>query len=156
MDVSENWMLEVELPKDDWFEAVMQHQLQRYSMVSNSVPQTSYEAKILKDPKHELNGRMFHDSGNIRCFFNSRPIRGYFKETSATTTAFVRVLPLKNEAGEQGGLVPVPNHEYRQDKIKVQGVWYDMCTLVPHIHKESSDAMASVSPSRRWVKPTSV
>jgi hypothetical protein len=137
MDVSENWMLEVELPKDDWFEAVMQDQLQRYSMVAGGGPQTNYQSEILKDPKHELNGRAFHDYGNIRCFFNSRPIRGYFKDTSPTTTSFVRVLPLKNEVGEQGGLVPVPNHAYRQDRIQVEGIWYDMCTLVPHIHKDS-------------------
>ena len=142
MKVGENWKLEVEMPKDDWFEACMQHNINRYSMTSGGVPMASYEAKILDDPKHALNGREFHDYGNIRCFFNSRPVRGYFEPTGQdglgnTTHAFVRVLPTLNDVSEEGGVQLKPNHAYRQDRIEVNGAWKDMCTLIPHIHEKS-------------------
>ena len=141
MEVPENWKLEVEMPKDDWWEAVMKHQIERYSMLSGAgaghAPMTNYDAKILTDPKHALNGREFHDFGEIRCFFNSEPVRGYYKPTGTGTHSFVRVLPRINVVDEEAGLVLKANHQYRQDTITVEGIDYNMCTLIPHIHEKS-------------------
>jgi len=103
---------------------------------------TRYAGDILKDPEADMNGREFADYDHIRCYFNEYPIRGYFKQSGIVAGKpnfnFVRVYPWKNEAGEEGGLVVVPNHDYDEDKIVADdNVTYDMCTLMPHIHPDS-------------------
>lgn len=139
----ENWKLEIEAPKEDWFNAIQEHQRQRNAMfpTGSTVPMTSFEEKLLKDPRDAMNGRAYHDFGYIRCYFIDRPIRGYFKPTGTVNGAmqyeFVRVFHWINSPGEVGGLVLRPNHQYRQDHITVDGVRYDMCTLIPHIHPQS-------------------
>jgi hypothetical protein len=139
--VPENFKLEVEMPRDDWFDAVQEHQIRRNAMVASSVPMASIEIKMLEDPKDAMNKREFHDFGNIRCFFNERPIRGVFKAVGTvggeTQYEFVRVNYWKNSPGEEGGLVLVPNHSYREDRISIDGVWHDMVTLIPHIDPRS-------------------
>lgn len=140
LQYSDDWKLEVEAPKEDVFIAITEHQKRRNGMVAagTSIPMTHYNESVLKDPRDKMNGRSFIDFGNIRFFFNERPIRGYFKPVGVVggnlQYEFVRVFHWKNNPGEVGGLVLVPNHQYRQDTITVDGVKHEMCTLVPHVH----------------------
>ncbi len=142
--VDEGWKLEVEMPMEDWKDAVRAHNLNvnRLSLGGGATDDlTRYAGDILKDPEADMNGREFSDYGHIRCYFNEYPIRGYFRQSGVVAGKpnynFVRVYPWKNEAGEEGGLVVVPNHDYDEDKIIVDGVSYAMCTLMPHIHPDS-------------------
>lgn len=141
MPVSENWKLEVEMPVDDWFDAVREHQIRRNSLLVGSVPMATFETNFMKDREDDMRGREYHDFAGIRCYFNARPIRGYFKQIGTVggkvNYEFVRVHYWKNNPGEVGGLVLVPNHAYREDRIYVDGVWFDMCTLIPHIDPRS-------------------
>lgn len=141
MTVPENFKLEVELPRDDWFDAVREHQIRRNAMLIGAVPMVEFEGKLMEDPEDKMRGREFHDFGKIRCYFNDRPIRGFFKQVGTTSGnanyEFVRVHHWKNDPGEVGGLVIKPNHLYREDRIQVDGVWFDMVTLVPHIDPRS-------------------
>lgn len=139
--VPENWKLEVEMPQADWIDAVKEHQIRRNSMTSSAVPMSNIEIKMLEDPESPMNGREFHDFSRIRCFFNERPIRGFFKQVGTVGGApnyeFVRVYHWKNNPGEVGGLVLVANHQYREDRVYVDGAWHDMVTLIPHIDPRS-------------------
>ena len=77
----------------------------------------------------------------VRRYFNERPIRGYFKKVSELNGkdnfAFVRVYDWINTMGENGGIVCSANHDYRKDSLVVDGIKYDMVTLIPHIDPRS-------------------
>ena len=143
--VDENWMLEVEMPLEDWKDAVRAHNLNVNRLGTGgggSDDLTRYAGDILKDPEADMKGRKFSDYDMIRCYFNEYPIRGYFKQSGVVAGKpnynFVRVYPWKNAPGEEGGLVVVPNHDYDEPKFTADdNVTYDMCTLMPHIHPES-------------------
>lgn len=143
MRPKEDWMLEVEMPREDWIEACRQHNIRRNAMIANGTnsPMAQVEIKMLEDPTSPMRGRMYADYGNIRCYFNERPIRGYFRQTGTEagnpTYQFTRVYHWKNEPGEEGGVVLVPNHDYREDSITVNGAKYSMVTLIPHINPNS-------------------
>ena len=143
MRPKEDWMLEVEMPREDWIEACRQHNIRRNAMIATgtTTPMSQIEIKMLEDPTSPMRGRMYADYGNIRCYFNEKPIRGYFRQTGTSggnpTYQFTRVYHWKNQAGEEGGVVLVPNHDYREDTIVVNGVNYPMVTLIPHIDPAS-------------------
>lgn len=131
MKVPEDWMLEVEMPRLDWADAVLKDQAIR------NPAGTVYNTEVLKDEQGPLRGREFAVYGGIKCYFNERPIRGYFKQTGTSSGlpvyAFTRVYEWINTLGEVGGLVAGVNHQYRADSIKVDGVDHPMITLIPHI-----------------------
>lgn len=139
----EDWKLEVEMPREDWIEAVRQHNIRRNAMIppGTTSPMASIDIKLLEDPTSPMRGREYSDYGSIRCYFNERPIRGYFRPIGTvggdTNYQFTRVYHWKNEAGEEGGVVLAPNHDYREDSITVDGVKYPMVTLIPHINPKS-------------------
>ena len=140
MEVSENFVLDVEMPQEDWFDAVREHIFQRYSTTPGGATSgANFNLHVMEDPEHPMKGRKFHQHGDIRCFFNSRPIRGAFKPVGGTPTAyeFIRVNHWKNEVGEEGGLVLAPNTDCRRDIVTIDGVQYPMNTLIPHIHPKS-------------------
>lgn len=141
MGVEEDWRLEIEMPMDDWFDAVREEQIQRNGLSVGGFPMAEFEGKILKDPKDEMRGRKFHDYGDIRCFFNSRPIRGFLKKIGVVAGQdqfeFVRIHHWLNNVGEEAGVVLRPNPAYREDSVVVDGVKYNVCTAIPHIHEKS-------------------
>lgn len=133
--VSEDWMLEVEMPRQDWIDAIIKDKAVRETTT------TQYPNEFFKDTEGAMRGRMFHTYGGIKCYFNERPIRGYFKKVSTVggkdNFAFVRVYDWINIMGENGGIVCSANHDYRKDSLVVDGVKYDMVTLIPHIDPRS-------------------
>lgn len=135
MPVGENWKLTVEMPMDDWLDAVKADQIAR------NPTGTAYNTEVFKDDEGPMRGRQFSDYGGIRCYFTDEPIRGYFVQTAIASGNpvynFVRVYPWINKQDEEGGIVTGVNHQYRQDQITVDGVTYDMCTLLPHIDPRS-------------------
>jgi hypothetical protein len=135
MEVGEAWKLEVEMPMDDWIDAVKADQIAR------NPTGTTYNTEVLKDEEGPMRGRQFSDYGGIRCYFTDEPIRGYFVQTAIASGNpvynFVRVYPWLNKQDEEGGIVTGVNHQYRQDQIVVDGVTYEMCTLLPHIDPRS-------------------
>lgn len=141
MKVPDNWMLEIELPMEDWKDAIRAHNLNVNRLDNGDGDLTRYHSEMLKDPEADMNGREFSDYGRIRCYFNEYPVRGIFRQSGTVAGRpnynFVRIYPWKNEAGEEGGLVVVPNHDYDEDKVVVEGISYPMVTLAPHIHSES-------------------
>jgi hypothetical protein len=126
--------LEIEMPRQDWFDAVTEHQVQKNSMGGN----TSFDTTILKDETAELWGRDFHIFENVKCYFNERPVRGYFKPDGnvggATQHSFVRVFPWINVVNEEGGVSAEPNHGYNAGSTRCDGIKYPMSTLAFHIH----------------------
>ena len=135
MEAGENYKLEVEMPMDDWIDAVKADQIAR------NPTGTAYNTEVFKDDEGPMRGRQFSDYGGIRCYFTDEPIRGYFVQTAIASGNpvynFVRVYPWLNKQDEEGGIVTGVNHQYRQDQITVDGVTYDMCTLLPHIDPRS-------------------
>ena len=144
--VSEDWMLEVEMPRNDWFDAVIADQINRRGVGSVSGIQTSLNTEFLKDEEGPLRGRQFHVYGGIKCYFNETPIRGYFVPTSLTSKRFVRVYDWINTQDEEGGIVRRANHQYRQDTISVDNVRYNMVTLIPHIDPRSFKRYGLIKP----------
>jgi hypothetical protein len=126
--------LEIEMPRQDWFDAVTEHQVRKNSMGGY----TSFNTDILKDQTAELWGRDFHVFENIKCYFNERPVRGYFKPNGnvggSTQYSFVRVFPWVNVVNEVGGVSAEPNHTYNKSFTYCEGVKYPMVTLAFHIH----------------------
>lgn len=143
-DVSDDFMLEVEMPRLDWIDAVAKDQAVR------NPSGTSYNLEYLKDAEGGMRGRQFATYGGIKCYFNENPIRGYFRQTGTSSGnpiySFVRVYEFLNEEGEEGGVVQSPNHDYRRDSIRVDGVSYPMVTLIPHINPRSFKRFGLVKP----------
>lgn len=128
--------LEIEMPRQDWFDAVTEHQVRKNTMGGN----ISFNTEILKDETAELYARQFHIYENVKCYFNERPVRGYFKPdgvdsgTGNTQYSFVRVFPWINVVNEQGGVSAEPNHDYNAASTTCEGQKYPMVTLAFHIH----------------------
>ena len=147
MRVSEDWQLQVEMPRNDWFDAVTADIINRRGVGNAAGIETSLSTSFLKDEEGPLRGRMYHDYGGIRCYFNETPIRGYFVPTNETTgKRFVRVYDWINVPDEEGGLVRRANHQYRQNNIVVDGVRYPMVTLIPHIDPRSFKRYGLIKP----------
>lgn len=128
--------LEVEMPRQDWFDAVTEHQVRKRGMVEpgSTTPMAQYNTEILKDETAELYGRQFHIYENIKCYFNERPVRGYFLPDGAGTYSFVRVFPWINVVNEVGGVSAEPNHDYNQAYTTSNNQRFPMVTLAFHIH----------------------
>lgn len=133
--VPEDWLLEVEMPEDDWMDAVKADQIAR------NPTGTQYISEVFKDDEGPMRGRKSSVYGGIKCYFNECPIRGYFKQVDSVGGVpqhqFVRVYEWINRQDEEGGLIATVNHDYREDTIRVEGVNYDMVTLIPHIDPRS-------------------
>jgi hypothetical protein len=93
-----------------------------------------------------MRGRQMGVYGGIKCYFNEEPIRGYFKRTTTSDFRFVRVYSWINTPDEEAGIVRRANHQYREDTIIVDGIEYDMVTLIPHIDKRSFKRYSLLKP----------
>ena len=142
LDVPEDFMLEVEMPREDWIEAVRKDQLVRNGANNG----TSYNTEWFKDDEGPMRGRQMGVYGGIKCYFNEEPIRGYFKRTTTSAFRFVRVYSWINTPDEEAGIVRRANHQYREDTIIVDGIEYDMVTLIPHIDKRSFKRYSLLKP----------
>lgn len=130
-----DWLFEVEMPVEDWIDAV------RADQIARNPTGTIYDIKYLEDAEGPMRGRKYDIYGGIKCYFNENPIRGYFKQTAVSSGdpvySFVRVYDWKNTEGEVGGLVMTDNPDYDNDSIVVDGLTYEMVTLIPHIDPKS-------------------
>lgn len=132
--VPEDWKLEVEMPREDWRDAVLADQIARYGSITGN----QFKSEYYKNPEDGImKGREYGEWGNIRAYFNEEPVRGFFKPKGDGTNSFVRVYPENNVVAEDGGIVLAANYEYDLDTIVVDGVSYPMVTLIPHIHPKS-------------------
>lgn len=137
-EVSDDWVLPIEIPFLDWVDAVRQDQIQR----NGNSAQIQYPVPLFEDTEGNLRKRKSHTYGGIKAYFNEHPVRGYFKPKGDGTYAFVRVhqfinAPAESYSGGVGGLIMVKNDQYRKDTIVVGGVAYPMITLIPHIDPTS-------------------
>lgn len=132
-EVSDDWLLEVEMPFQDWVDAVREDQIQR----NGSSSQVQYPVPLFEDTEGNLRKRKSHTYGGIKAYFNEEPVKGYFRPKGDGTYAFVRIKPLINAPGEEGGLIMVKNDQYRRDTIVVDGVTYPIIILIPHIDPKS-------------------
>lgn len=145
ISVPDDWMLEVEMPHEDWIDAVRHDQIAR----NGSNTGTTYNTEWLKDDEGPMRGRRMAVYGGIKCYFNESPIRGYFKKvatTGAVQYRFVRVYDWINQRDEEGGLVVRANHDYDKDTIEVDGVLYPMITLIPHVDPRSFKRYGLIKP----------
>lgn len=147
MDVPEDWMLTVEVPEQDWADAI------RLDKAARDITGTVYNSEQFKDDEGPLRGRRSDIYGGIRAVFTEEPVRGYFRQTGVSagnpTYEFVRVFPVINQVDEVGGLVKRANFAYDLDSITVGGITYEMVTLIPHIHPKSFKRYGLMKP----VKP---
>jgi hypothetical protein len=144
MEVPEDWFLEVEMPREDWIDAV------RMDQITRNGTGTVYNTEWLKDDEGPMRGRQMAVYGGIKCYFNETPIRGYFKRVGTVggndNFRFVRVYDWKNSRDEVGGIATVANHDYHNDTIVVDGISYPMVTLIPHIDPRSFKRYGLVKP----------
>lgn len=134
--VTEDGYLEIEMPRQDWMDAVRHHQI--HLMGAN----VQFQTELYKDETGPFRGRSFGVWGGIKCYFNETPVKGYFKQTGQTGAGqklyqFVRIYPWTNIAGEEAGLVTRPNHAYDKGKIWCEGIKYDLCILAFVINGKS-------------------
>lgn len=127
MEVSPDYLLEIEMPREDWVDAVIKD-----SLVRNPAG-TVYNTDIMTDELGKLKGRKFSVYGGIKCYFTDTPIRGYFILSGTGAYTFVRVMDWINQVDEEGGVVKRYNYQYDEDTITVNGVQYPMITMIPHI-----------------------
>lgn len=128
--------LEIEMPQADWLDAVRFHQI--HTMGANA----QFNTTLYKDEVGPFKGREFGTWGNIKCYFNETPVKGYFKKTGRTGGGqdqyqFVRIYPWTNIAGEEAGLVSRPNHAYDKAVVWCNGVKFDLCILAFVINEKS-------------------
>lgn len=127
--------LELEMERQDWIDAVIYHQ-----MIRN--PNASYQFDFGKDVEGDMAGRESHTYGNIKVYFTNTPVKGYFKRVGTSSGGdpvwqFVRIYHWMNEAGEEGGVVNGPNHDYDRAYVWCEGIRYPMVKLAFMIHPES-------------------
>jgi len=139
-DVSDNWLLEVEMPEQDWVDAVIKDGIER------NPTGTVYNTTILTDELGKLKGRNYSVYGGIKCYFNEEPIRGYFRLSGTGISRFVRVLPTINVVGEDGGVVSDYNYQYDNDSITIDGITYPMVTMMLHVDPDSFERMGLEKP----------
>lgn len=132
-EVSDDYVMEIEIPFLDWVDAVREDQIRR----NGSSAQIQYPVPLFEDTEGNLKKRKSHTYGGIKAYFNSEPVRGYFRPKGDGTYAFIRVKQLINAPGEEGGLIMVKNDQYRRDTIVVDGVSYPMMTAIPQIDPTS-------------------
>lgn len=132
-DVPNDWLMTVEVPVEDWVEAVKADQL------AYNPSGTQYPIDYLTDSEGAMRGRKSSVYRGIKAVFTKDPIRGYFRPSVNASNAweFVRVYKWYNVQDEEAGLVTRGNDQYRKDTIVVDGISYPMCTLIPHVHPES-------------------
>lgn len=132
-----NGYLEINATREDWQRAVLEDQARRYGQSG----QTSFDTMFFDDTYGNLQGREFHVYGGIRCVFDERPVRGYFKPAGTSGGEqlydFVRVYHWKNVPNEDGGLSAEPNHDYYNQVVTCDGIDYDMCTLAFVVNRKS-------------------
>ena len=139
--LDESGYLVIEAPRQDWFDAVTEHQVRKNANGANM--NMSYDSKVLTDESAELYGRAFHIFENIKCVFNERPVRGFFKPdgvnqvSGATQLSFTRIFPWKNVIDKVAGVAAEPNHDYNKASTRCEGVDYPVVTLAFHIHKSA-------------------
>lgn len=136
--VDETGYLEIEMPRDDWFDAVKEDQIRRYGTGTGITLNTNF----FDDKRGNLLGREFGTYDGIRCVFNELPVRGYFKPSGQSVSGevfhdFVRVYHWKNQVNEDGGLSAEPNHSYDEPYIYVDGIRYEMVTFAFVINAKS-------------------
>ncbi len=130
-EVSQDYLLEVEMPYDDVIDAIIKDGLIR------NPAGTVYNTNILTDELGKLKGRKYTEYGGIKFYFTDSPIRGYFRQSGTGAWRFVRVLDWVNQVDEVGGIVKRYNFQYDNDTIVVDGQQYPMVTLIPHIDPTS-------------------
>lgn len=148
-DVSDDWVMPIEVPFLDWVDAVRQDQVQR----NGNSAQIQYPVPLFEDTEGNLRKRKSHVYGGIKAYFNEHPVRGYFRPKGDGTYAFVRVhqfinAPAESYTGGVGGLIMVKNDQYRRDTIVVGGVSYPMITLIPHIDPTSFTRFGKKKPMK--------
>lgn len=145
-NVAPDWLFEIEAPVEDWIDAVAADQIAR------NPTGTRYEIKYLTDAEGPMRGRKYDVYGGIKCYFNEFPVRGVFKQTGVSggqpTYSFVRIYDWKNVEGEIGGLVMEANPDYDEDRITIDGIAYDVVTLIPHIDPSSFQRYGLVKPEK--------
>ena len=134
--LTEDGFLEIEMPRQDWMDAVRFHQI--HLMGAN----VQFQTELYKDDSGPFRGRAFGVYGAIKCYFNETPVKGYFKQTGQTVGGqnlyqFVRIYPWTNIAGEEAGLVTRPNHAYDKGQVWCEGIKYDLCILAFVINAKS-------------------
>lgn len=134
--LTEDGYLEVEMPRQDWMDAVRFHQI--HLMGAN----VQFQTELYKDETGPFKGRSFGVFGGIKCYFNETPVKGYFKQTGQTVGGeklyqFVRIYPWTNIAGEEAGLVTRPNHAYDKATVWCEGIKYDIVILAFVINAKS-------------------
>lgn len=130
-DVPMDWQFTIEIPVEDWIDAVAKDQAVR------NPSGTQYILKYLEDAEGPMRGRQSATYGGIKAYFTREPIRGYFLPTGGGATRFVRVYNWMNVEDDIGGLRSVNNPDYNRENITVGGVTYPMVTLIPHIDPRS-------------------
>lgn len=122
-------MLEIEIPRRDWFAAVADH------ILRTGGPAISMEQRFYTDERSQYYGKAFHEYLNIRAVFNDEPTRGYFR-AAGTGYEFVEIYPWRNVRGETiqgavdgGGLVAERNPDYWKNSIVCNGVTYPVVTI---------------------------
>lgn len=153
LDTPEGWMMEIEVPMEDWFTAVMMDQTQRYAWTTpgaNGVPLSRVALEPLYDPQDGIRKRRYHDYAGIRAYFTEYPIKGYFRRVASTGNEFqfVRVFPYINEIGQEAGLVEIDNPDYDRDHITVDGIRYDLVVLVAYIDRKAFTRFPLAKPHR--------
>jgi len=151
LETSENWLFEIEVVEEDWFDAVMLDQVTRYSYTTaGNVPLARVALDPLYDPEDGIRKRRYHDYGGIRAYFNEEPIKGYFRRIAATGNEFefVRIFPQYNVEGGEAGIYSVYNPDYHLDQIVVGGITYDVVVVVPYIDRQAFQRFPLVKPHR--------
>lgn len=126
--------LEVHCPRQDALDAIREDQLRMN-------PGATINTELYRDDAGPFRGRSFTVYDGIRFIFNEVPPKCYFKqvgvEGGAPRYEMVPVHPYENRIGEDGGLMKEPNHAFYKDRIVVEGVSYELCTLAFIINPKS-------------------
>lgn len=134
-EVPANELFEIEVPEEEWADAVKADQLVR------NPTGTVYNSEVFKDDEAGMRGRRYSVYGGIKAYFTDYPVKGYYKQTAVASGQpvynFVRVYPWINRPDETAGVSTGVNHAYRGDSIVVDGITYPLVTLIFHIDRRS-------------------
>lgn len=147
----DGWKLEIEVPMEDWFNAVMLDQTKNYAWLTpGGDPLARVALEPLTDPQDGIRTRQYHDYAGIRAYFTDYPVKGYFRRIAASGNEFqfVRVFHYINVEGGEAGVYQDINQDYFGDHITVDGVDYDLVIAIPHIDRDSFERFPLAKPHK--------
>lgn len=135
-----NEKLTVSGPAQDWEDAMIEHQAQRFKHLPIANANVKLEAMLFDDESGRMKKTSYYEYGNIRWVVDENPTYVWWKPNGVTPSGQVlyemkEVERWVNQAQEVG-VMAVPNPDYGKDHVYCDGIKYPVSVLLEALDSE--------------------